>query len=144
MVALIARYMDRYYLDPIIGFIFPTFGDILSATMTLPYLYISIFKIKSVALSLAIIYNTLTDIVISLIPFCIGDVLDIFNRSYKKNFRLIAGFLDDDKSVISEVNRKAGTTLVLIVLLCVIIVGLTYLTITLIGMSLDFLLGLFR
>ena len=142
LIDRIARYMDRYYLDPIIGFVFPTIGDIFSAIMTVPYLYISLFKIKSVALSLAILYNTLIDVLISLIPFYIGDFLDIFNRSYRKNYKLIVGFLEDDRKIISEINQKARKTVGLIVLVCLLIAGLVYLTLTLIGTTWNLLVGL--
>ena len=56
-----------------------------------------------------------------LIPFYIGDIIDVFNRSYKKNYRLIVGYVEDDQEIISEVNRKAIRTAVLIAIMCVII-----------------------
>ena len=56
-----------------------------------------------------------------LIPFYIGDIIDVFNRSYKKNYRLIVGYVEDDQEIISEVNSKAIRTAVLIAIMCVII-----------------------
>ena len=56
-------------------------------------------------------------------------MLDVFNKSYIRNFKLIAGFVDGDRSVISEVNRKAVRMGVLIVALCVLIYFLVLLTI---------------
>ena len=139
----ISRYMDRYYVDPIIGFIFPTFGDIISTVMVLPYLYISVFKIKSVSLTLALLYNTMLDVLVSLIPFCIGDFLDIFHRSYTKNYRLIRGFVEDDKEVIRAINSKAWKTGAFIAVLALLIAGMTFLTLRLIDRTWVFLAGLF-
>ena len=143
LVALIARIMDRFYLDPVIGFVFPTAGDIFSTLMTVPYLYLALFRIRSVALALAIMYNTLKDLVISLIPLGIGDLLDIFNRSYRRNYRLITGFLEDNTTIVREVNRKAWKAAAGCVILVLLLVGLIYLTCTLIGTTWDLLTGLF-
>ena len=84
-------------------------------------LYRLLFKIKSIPLTLAILYNMLVDMMLGIIPLWIGDLLDIFSRSYVKNYRLIVGFVEGDKEVIQEVNRKAVLTAVGILVLCVII-----------------------
>lgn len=121
MVQGIAKFMDKYLLDPIIGFFVPGIGDILSSVLVLPFIHVSLFKIKSVPLTLAVIYNVLIDVLIGLIPFYIGDIIDVFNRAYLKNARLITGFVEDDKEVISEVNRKAAWMGFMILVLCVLI-----------------------
>lgn len=123
--------MDNFMLDPIIGFFVPGFGDVLTSVMTLPFIYVSLFKIKSIPLTLAVIYNMLIDAILGAIPFFIGDIIDVFNRSYKKSYRLIVGFIEDDKEIIKEVNRKALTTAVLIVVFCFIIYWLVSLVISL-------------
>lgn len=125
LIKAIKNVMDRYYLDPLVGLFLPTAGDIFSSVMTLPFLTVSLFKIKSVPLTLAIIYNMLVDMMLGIIPFWIGDLLDIFSRSYAKNYRLIVGFVEGDKEVIHEVNRKALLTAVGILVLCVVIYWLT-------------------
>ena len=98
--------MDQYYLDPIIGLI-PGLGDIVTAFFAIPFLHVSASKIKSLPLTLAILYNVMLDAFVGMIPFYIGNVLDIFVKCHKKNFRLIVGFIEDDKNIIREVNRKA-------------------------------------
>ena len=121
--------MDKYYLDAVLGFLLEGFGDLLTQLLTLPYIYVSAVKIRSVPLTLAVIYNALCDIAMGLIPFYIGDVIDVFNKSFVRNFKLIVGFVEGDKKVISEINRKAVRMAVLIVMLCVIIYFLVLLTI---------------
>lgn len=129
LAGLIAQWMDRYYLDAVLGLLLEGVGDFLTQLLTLPYIYVSAVKIRSLPLTLAVIYNALRDLAIGLIPFYVGDVLDVFNKSYIRNFKLIAGFVDGDRSVISEVNRKAVRMGVLIVALCVLIYFLVLLTI---------------
>ena len=135
--------MDRYYLDPLIGLFFPTAGDIFSSVMMLPFLTMSLFKIKSLPLTLAILYNMLMDMMLGIIPLWIGDLLDIFNRSYSKNYRLIVGFVEGDQEVIQEVNRKALLTAVGILVLCFIIYWLTKTVIYLTSELWEWVQGLF-
>lgn len=138
MVQGIAKFMDKYLLDPIIGFFVPGIGDILSSVLVLPFIHVSLFKIKSVPLTLAVIYNVLIDVLIGLIPFYIGDIIDVFNRAYLKNARLITGFVEDDKEVISEVNRKVAWMGFMILVLCVLI----YFMVLLVMKLMDWLGGL--
>lgn len=118
----IARWMDTYYLDPILGFLLPAgIGDFVSALMALPFIVFSIFVAKSIPLTLAIINLTLWDIFIGLIPFFVGDVLDVFSRPYRRNLRLIEGYLAGDKSTIRHLQKHVAITLFAIFLCCTLI-----------------------
>ena len=118
----IAKWMDKYFIDPILGFILPAgMGDTLTSIFVIPYIYVAACKVRSFPLTLAVIFNVLRDVALGLIPFYIGDIIDTFNRSYVQNARLIVGFVEDDKSIIEEVNRKAFWTGVLILIFCAII-----------------------
>ena len=143
LIRTIKNVMDRYYLDPLIGLFFPTVGDIFSSVMMLPFLTMSLFKIKSLPLTLAILYNMLMDMMLGIIPLWIGDLLDIFNLSYSKNYRLIVGFVEGDQEVIQEVNRKALLTAVGILVLCFIIYWLTKTVIYLTSELWEWVQGLF-
>lgn len=120
LVQSIAKWMDKYFLDPILGFV-PGVGDFISTVFVLPFIYVSAVKVRSLPLTLAVVFNVLKDAAIGLIPFWIGNIADFFNRSYLQNFRLIVGYVEDDKDIINEVNRKAVWTAILIAIFCVII-----------------------
>lgn len=123
MMKGMATAMDRYYVDPLLGFIVPSdFGDTLTALLSLPYIYFSLFVVKSVPLTIAVINNILRDTLIGMIPFCVGDVLDIFYRSYGKNLRLITGYIEGDKKVVSDVRRKVVYSVIVMVVLIILIV----------------------
>ena len=47
IVRLFAKLMDEWCIDPILGLVFPGVGDTISLFMSIPYLYVSIFKIIS-------------------------------------------------------------------------------------------------
>lgn len=117
----IQKYVDGWHIDAIIGFAFPGIGDILGILFAIPSVYISSLKIKSFPLTLAIIYNSLADCVIGMLPFYIGDIFDIFIKSNRKNFELIMGYIEDDKKIISEINRKAIFMGIMVVIMCALI-----------------------
>ena len=116
-----AKYMDKYFLDPIIGLIPGGVGDVLSSFLAIPFIYFALVQVKSIPLTLAVICNVLKDALLGSMPFFIGDIIDVFNRSYVANLRLITGYVNDDKKVIHEVNRKATWSAIFIVILCVLI-----------------------
>lgn len=118
----IADWMDRFYVDAIVGMVTPYgIGDIIMALFSLVYLYFSLYILHSIPLSLAIINNTLRDIAIGLVPFFIGDVLDFFHKSNRQNMRLIEGFVNGDRTTIHEVNAKAVQSIVMVIVLIIII-----------------------
>ena len=135
----IAKYMDKWHLDAFIGFLPGGFWDFLTQVLILPYIYVSAVQVRSVPLTLAEIYNGLRDIAIGLIPFYIGNILDFFNRSYLQNIRLIVGFVEDDKNIIDEVNRKAVKSAIMIGVFCFII----YLLVLLLMKTLSWIGSLF-
>lgn len=116
----LTRYMDRFYLDAVIGLI-PGWGDAVSLLCVVPFVYFSMFIIKSIPLTLAVLNNALRDVLLGMIPFFIGDVIDIFHRANMKNMAMIQGFIDGDEAIIKQVNRRAlQSAIVLLVLLLLI------------------------
>lgn len=116
----ITRYMDRYYLDAIIGII-PGWGDVITMFCVVPFIYFSTRVIKSIPLTLAIINNALRDVLLGMIPFFIGDVIDVFHRANTKNMAMIQGFVDGNVTVTKEVNQKAIQSAVILIILLILI-----------------------
>ena len=121
LVHAIALWMDRRLLDPLIGLVLPGFGDALTSVLAVPYLYLSIVKLKSIPLTLAIICNILLDVLIGIILY-IGVVGDVFKRAFTRNAALIKGYVEGDRAIMQEIDRKAVGMAFLIVILC----GLIY------------------
>ena len=143
MMVKTAKYMDKYYLDPLIGLIPGGVGDTISSLLAFPFIYYSLCVVKSIPLTLAVIYNILMDLLIGAIPFYIGDVLDVFKRSYVENLKLITGYIEDDKEIINKVNKKAFWTAVFIVVLCWLIYVVISWSIRLGTMAWDWIVSLF-
>ena len=121
LVPAIALWMDRRLLDPLIGLVLPGFGDALTSVLAVPYLYLSIVKLKSIPLTLAIVCNILLDVLIGIIPY-IGVVGDVFKRAFTRNAAMIKGYVEGDRAIMQEIDRKAVGMAFLIVILC----GLIY------------------
>ena len=121
LVHAIALWMDRPLLDPLIGLVLPGFGDALTSVLAVPYLYLSIVKLKSIPLTLAIVCNILLDVLIGIIPY-IGVVGDVFKRAFTRNAAMIKGYVEGDRAIMQEIDRKAVGMAFLIVILC----GLIY------------------
>lgn len=120
LISFITTLSDKYFLDPIIG-LFPVVGDFITSVVGLPFIYVTLVKVRSIPLTLAVIYNYLIDMLLGCIPFWIGDIIDFFNRAHIKNMQLITHYVQDDKGTVSEVNSKALRTAFLIVILSVVI-----------------------
>lgn len=119
----LTRYMDRYYIDALIGII-PGWGDAVAMLSAVPFVYFSFFVIKSVPLTLAVLNNTLRDVLLGMIPFFVGDVIDIFHRANTKNMAMVQGFVDGDEHIISEVNKRALQAAVVLVVLLLLIAAM--------------------
>ena len=117
----LTRYMDRYYLDALIGII-PGWGDIIALVCVVPFVYFSLCIIGSVPLTLAVLNNALRDVLVGMIPFFVGDVIDIFHRSNIQNMQMIQGFVDGDEFVIRQVNRRAWQSAIALVVLLLLII----------------------
>ena len=114
--------MDRYYVDAALGFAIPGgIGDAIAALISVVYIAFTAVKIRSFPLTLAVINNTLRDVLLGMIPFYVGDIIDVFHRSNQQNMNLIRGFVEGDEETIRTVNRKATYSIILFACLCILL-----------------------
>ena len=116
----LTRYMDRYYLDALIGII-PGWGDAIALLCVVPFVYFSSRVIKSIPLTLAVLNNALRDVLLGMIPFFVGDVIDIFHRANTKSMAMIQGFVDGDETIIKQLNQRAWQSAIVLIVLLVLI-----------------------
>ena len=125
----LTRYMDRYYLDALIGII-PGWGDAITLLSVVPFVYFSSRVIKSVPLTLAVLNNALRDVLMGMIPFFVGDIIDFFHRANIQNMQMIQGFVDGDEEVIKQVNQRAWQSAIVFIILLLFIVLIVWLLIS--------------
>lgn len=116
----LTRYMDRYYLDALIGFV-PGWGDAIAVLSVVPFIYFSLRVIRSIPLTLAVLNNALRDVLMGMIPFFVGDIIDFFHRANIQNMEMIQGFVDGDETIIRQVNQRAWQSAVVLVVLLLLI-----------------------
>ena len=138
----IATYMDKYCLDPILGFFFPGVGDVITGACVLPYLYFSLAEVHSIPLALAVLKNAMVDVLVGAVPW-VGDFLDLFHKSNKKNFALVKGYIDDDAETIKKVNEGALIALIVIVVVGYVAYKLISWTVGIASSIWDFISSLF-
>ncbi len=122
---VLTRYMDRYHLDALIGVI-PGWGDAITLACAVPFVYFSARVIRSVPLTLAVLNNSLRDVLMGMIPFFVGDVIDFFHRANIQNMQMIQGFVDGDETIIRRVNQRAFQSAFVLALLLLLIVLMTW------------------
>jgi hypothetical protein len=125
----LTRYMDRYYLDALIGVI-PGWGDAIALLCVIPFVYFSARVIKSVPLTLAVLNNTLRDVLLGMIPFFVGDIIDIFHRANTQNMKMIQGFVNGDEAIIKQVNQRAWQSAIVLFVLLLLIALMIWLLIS--------------
>ena len=123
----VSQWLDRYYIDALAGVIPGGLGDIGMALFSLVYVYFGAFVVKSPALTVALLNNIIRDVLVGLIPFYVGDVLDFFYRSNVRNMALIDGFVQGDKEMIDRVNRRVWFSVAVMVMLLGMVAAMLWL-----------------
>ncbi len=116
----LAKKYDDLFLDPVVGFVLPGVGDMLSSAAILPSLYIALFKLRSIKLTFAIFFIGVLDLVIGAVPMA-GDIIDAFYKANKKAARWLVGYVDNDPGVKEEVDKTAKWGLVVLALICLLL-----------------------
>ncbi len=135
----LAKKYDDWFLDPLVGFVLPGVGDLISSAAILPALYIALFKIRSLKLAFAIFYIGILDLVVGAIPMA-GDIIDAFYKANKKAARWIVGYVDNDSIVKEEVNSASKWGVLVLALVAL----LSYLCYELIVSLIHWLEGIFQ
>jgi hypothetical protein len=84
----LALWMDRRYIDPLLGFLLPGAGDAIGAGMGLLGVFAA-FRLRAHPVIIArMLLNLAVDSIIGSIPL-LGAIGDIFYRAHTRNLRLL-------------------------------------------------------
>lgn len=84
----LARWMDRRYIDPLLGLLLPGVGDTLGAAIGLLGVFAA-FKLRAHPLVIArMLLNLALDALLGSIPL-LGPVIDLFYRANSRNLELL-------------------------------------------------------
>jgi hypothetical protein len=84
----IARWMDRHYLDPLIGFVLPGAGDLIGASLGLYTLQLARRRGAPRIVLARMLLNLAVDPLFGAIPIA-GDVGDVLFRAHTRNLELL-------------------------------------------------------
>lgn len=127
---LIKRAIGFDIIDAVLGF-FEEIGDIASGLFGLLYIFLSLFVVRSIRLAIAVLYVTLVDLLIGLIPVA-GSVVDaVFCGSYI-NRTMIKGFVEGDAKIKRRVNLIAAFGFF-------VVIGLAWTVISLLGIMIHYI-----
>jgi hypothetical protein len=88
-VRTLARVMDHYLVDPLMGFLLPGIGDVIGSLIGFYVVMIAWRRRVSPVIIARMILNLGFDMAIGVIPL-IGDVVDLAFKSNVKNVELLA------------------------------------------------------
>jgi Domain of unknown function (DUF4112) len=84
----LAYWMDRRYIDPLLGFVLPGAGDAIGAGIGLLGIYAA-FRLRAHPVVIArMLLNLAIDSIIGSIPV-LGSIIDIFYRAHTRNLKLL-------------------------------------------------------
>ncbi len=85
----LARVLDRYYLDPLLGLLLPGGGDVLGSLLGIYTVVLAARRRLSPVVIARMLMNLAADAAIGFIPL-IGDVFDFGFKAHVRNLDLIA------------------------------------------------------
>lgn len=87
-VRTLVRALDKYYLDPILGFILPGVGDVLGSVLGLYPVAIAVKRGLSMVIVARMLLNLALDALFGAVPL-LGDLVDAGFRANTKNLDLL-------------------------------------------------------
>ena len=87
-VRTIARVMDRFYLDPLLGLLIPGGGDVIGSVIGIYTVMIAARRKVSPVIIARMLMNLALDAVLGFIPF-LGDLFDVGFKANTRNLELL-------------------------------------------------------
>ena len=87
-VRTVARVLDRFYLDPLIGLIIPGGGDVIGSVLGIYTVMIAARRKVSPVIIARMLMNLAADAILGFIPL-VGDLFDIGFKANQRNLDLL-------------------------------------------------------
>lgn len=87
-VRTLARVMDGYFIDPLIGFVLPGVGDVVGSLIGFYVVFVAVKRKVSPVIIARMIGNLGVDALVGAIPL-VGDVFDLGFKANQKNVELL-------------------------------------------------------
>ena len=107
----ISRVMDGWYVDPILGFVAPWAGDVISAGLGVYPVALAWRRGAPASLVARMLLNLSVDLIGGAVPF-LGDIWDFVFRSHRRNLHLLRARISDGEITRRGNNRARDTAIV--------------------------------
>lgn len=87
-VRVLARVLDDYFVDPLLGLVLPGAGDVIGSTIGIYTVVIAVRRKVSPVIIARMLMNLAIDAVVGFIPLA-GDLFDIGFKAKKRNLELL-------------------------------------------------------
>lgn len=87
-VRTLARVLDRYYVDPLLGLVLPGGGDVIGSMLGIYIVMIAVRRKVSPVIIARMLLNLLVDTAVGIIPL-VGDLFDFGFKAHVKNAELL-------------------------------------------------------
>lgn len=87
-VRTLARVLDRYFVDPLIGLVIPGVGDVIGSLLGMYVVMIAARRKVSPVIIARMLMNLTVDAIIGIVPL-IGDIFDIGFKAHSRNADLL-------------------------------------------------------
>jgi len=85
----LATILDRYFVDPILGFVIPGAGDVIGSVLGLYTVVLAVRRRVSPVIVARMLSNLAVDAALGIVPL-VGDLFDLGHRAHTKNAVLLA------------------------------------------------------
>jgi hypothetical protein len=117
----IADWLDDRYVDPIVGFVLPGAGDVLTTLVGLYPVIVAVRRRMPAVIVARMVRNLGIDLLVGAVPV-IGDMFDIFYKAHRKNADLLLERHVLGPSPLSDWLAVGASLLVLLALLALPVV----------------------
>ena len=124
-VRVVARVLDRYYLDPLIGLVIPGGGDVIGSVIGIYTVVIAARRKVSPVIIARMLLNLAADAVIGFIPF-LGDLFDVGFKANVRNVELLTERVENGsgRATARDWLFVAGAALAYIAVMALVIWGI--------------------
>jgi len=112
----IADWLDDRYVDPIVGFVLPGAGDVLTTLVGLYPVVVAVRRRMPAVVVARMVRNLGVDLLVGAVPV-VGDVFDFFYKAHRKNVELLLERHTLGPSPLSDWMVVGASVLVLLILL---------------------------
>ena len=123
-VRTMAKVLDQYLVDPIVGFVIPGGGDILGSILGVYMVMIAARRKVSPVIIARMLMNLAADAVLGIIPF-LGDIFDFGFKANMRNLKLLEDTsLHGGKATAKDWALVVGAALIFLSVIALIVWGI--------------------